>query len=66
MRSVDHYLDTSRELNTAYRLNGDNFVREILTRELHVYAQRFPGGVNLPLIIQSTIEYLKSCQYHYQ
>ena len=54
-----------RELSAAFRLNGDEFVRGLLSRELHVYAQRFPGGVNLPLIIQTTIEYLQSCQFHY-
>ena len=54
-----------RELTAAFRLNGDEFVRGLLSRELHVYAQRFPGGVNLPLIIQTTIEYLQSCQFHY-
>ena len=54
-----------RELTAAFRLNGEEFVRGLLSRELHVYAQRFPGGVNLPLIIQTTIEYLQSCQFHY-
>ena len=49
-----------RELISVFRLQGDNFVRELLSKELHGYAQRFPGGVNLPLIIQSTVEYLHS------
>ena len=27
---------------------------------LQVYAERFPGGVNMPLITETTVDYLKT------
>ena len=54
-----------RDLTTAFRLQGEQFVREVLGRELGVYAQRYPGGLNVPVIIQFTLEYLQSSQFQY-
>ena len=47
-------------------IKGEEYVRGLLTKELQVYADRFPGGVNLPLIIQSTVEYLAAQQHQQQ
>jgi len=52
-----------RELENAFRHQGEEFLRGMLTKELQVYAERFPGGVNLPMIIQATIEYLVIDKY---
>jgi len=47
-------------LLTAFSTKGDSFVRALISKELAVYAERFPGGVNMPLITHTTIEYLIS------
>jgi len=47
-------------LLNAFSSKGESFVRALITKELQVYAERFPGGVNMPLIIHTTIEYLVS------
>ena len=52
-----------RELENAFRHQGEEFLRGMLRKELQVYAERFPGGVNLPMIIQATIEYLVIDKY---
>jgi len=52
-----------RELNSAFRHQGEEFLRGLLSKELQVYAERFPGGVNLPMIIQATVEYLVINKY---
>ena len=49
-----------QSLLSAYASKGESFVRALISKELQVYAERFPGGVNMPLIIQTTIEYLVS------
>ena len=56
-------LNFFRELENAFRHQGEEFLRGMLTKELQVYAERFPGGVNLPMIIQATIEYLVIDKY---
>jgi len=45
-------------LLTAFSTKGEAFVRALISKELSVYAERFPGGVNMPLITHTTIEYL--------
>ena len=47
-------------LLTAFSTKGETFVRALISKELSVYAERFPGGVNMPLITHTTIEYLIS------
>ena len=47
-------------LLTAFSAKGETFVRALISKELSVYAERFPGGVNMPLITHTTIEYLVS------
>merc|ERR1719483_339809 len=47
-------------LLTAFSTKGETFVRALISKELSVYAERFPGGVNMPLITHTTIEYLVS------
>lgn len=47
-------------LLNAFSSKGESFVRALISKELSVYAERFPGGVNMPLITHTTIEYLVS------
>ena len=47
-------------LLSAFTSKGESYVRALISKELQVYAERFPGGVNMPLITHSTIEYLTS------
>jgi len=47
-------------LLNAFAAKGESFVRTLISKELQVYAERFPGGVNMPLITHTTIEYLVS------
>jgi len=47
-------------LLNAFSSKGESFVRTLISKELSVYAERFPGGVNMPLITHTTIEYLVS------
>eukprot|EP00092_Neocalanus_flemingeri_P033141 GFUD01036038.1.p1 GENE.GFUD01036038.1~~GFUD01036038.1.p1 ORF type:complete len:707 (+),score=227.56 GFUD01036038.1:288-2408(+) len=47
-------------LLNAFSTKGESFVRALISKELQVYAERFPGGVNMPLITHTTVEYLVS------
>ena len=45
--TIDEFADMEvfREINTAFRHQGEDFIRGVLTKELQVYAEKFSGGV---------------------
>ena len=47
-------------LEATFFSHGETFLRSRISRELQVYAERFPGGVNMPLVTEATVEYLKT------
>jgi hypothetical protein len=47
-------------LEATFFSHGETFLRSRISRELQVYAERFPGGVNMPLVTETTVAYLKS------
>lgn len=49
----------SQQLFSSYSIQGEAYVRDLLSRELAVYAERYPHGVNLPLITETTVEFLR-------
>jgi len=45
-------------LLSAWTSEGEAFVKNMLAKSLQIYADRFPGGVNVPLVVNVTTEFL--------
>jgi len=48
------------ELRAEYSFKGEVALRELLSGSLAKYAEKYPGVVNLPFIIQTTLEFLRA------
>lgn len=47
-------------LEATFFAHGEAFLRSRISRELSVYAQQFPKGVNMPLVTEATVAFLKT------
>ena len=47
-------------LEATFFAHGEAFLRSRISRELSVYAQQFPKGVNMPLVTETTVAFLKT------
>jgi len=47
-------------LEATFFSHGETFLRSRISRELQVYAQQFPKGVNMPIVTETTVEFLKT------
>ena len=45
-------------LLSAWNSEGDVFTRSMIGKSLQIYADRFPGGVNVPMVVELTVEFL--------